>query len=59
MAQDLDAINDMHHLIFDNDILKVAALEKKGIIDYYATLSSIIRTAKTRAKQLKGDGRND
>jgi len=52
VSQDLDEINDMHYLMFDNDLLKVEALEKKRMIDYYASLSSIVRTARRRAEQV-------
>jgi len=49
-------MNDLHFSIFDNDILKIQALEKLTVYGYYATLDSIIRVAKKRQQQAKKAG---
>ena len=53
LIQDIDDMNDLHYTIFDNDPLKVRALEGETLIGYYATLSSVIRVADKKAKQQK------
>jgi hypothetical protein len=53
---DIDSMNDLHFSIFDNDILKIQALEKLTVYGYYATLDSIIRVAKKRQQQAKKAG---
>ncbi len=50
LKQDIDDLNMFHYTIFDNDIIKVKALEKETVFGYYATLDSVIRAAKKKAE---------
>ncbi len=51
--KDMDDMNLLHYTIFDNDIIKVQALEKETIFGYYATLDSVIKVSRKRREAAK------
>ena len=51
--QDEDDMNVLHFTILDNDLQQIKLLEGMTLIEYYATLDSIIKVNKKRAAELK------